>query len=507
MTVLVLAARLALAAVFLVSGLTKLADRSGSRQAVTGFGVPAALAGPIAGVLPLLELAIALALLPVASSVWGAVVGTALLIVFTAAIALNLARGRKPDCHCFGQLSSEPIGWSTALRNAALLAVAGFVIAFGRTPGQISAVAWLGALSAAETAGLVLSLAALALAGTTIWLLLQLLAQNGRLFNRLEQIEQRLAPFPNGAALNGLPALASGTPPVGLAPGTPAPAFDLNGLYGEHMTLDALRSSGAPVLLLFTDPDCGHCNELLPDVGRWQRNLAGTLNVILISRGDIEANRAKRNDNNLGQVLLQDDWEVSERYQTTGTPSAVLVRADGTIGSYVAQGAEEIRALVSRQLGSQVPLVPYVPSSPLVPAAPPQPEGLPVGTQAPALKLPDLHGKQVDLAGLRGRDTLLVFWNPGCGFCQQLLPQLKDWEERHSAKAPNLLLLSAGSVEDNRAHGFKSTIVLDDNFNAGAAFRASGTPSGVLVDAEGKIASPLGVGGPAVMALANQGDA
>jgi hypothetical protein len=35
----------------------------------------------------------------------------ALLVLFIVAIAVTLARGRKPDCHCFGQLHSKPIGW------------------------------------------------------------------------------------------------------------------------------------------------------------------------------------------------------------------------------------------------------------------------------------------------------------------------------------------------------------------------------------------------------------
>jgi hypothetical protein len=47
-----------------------------------------------------------------------------------------------------------------------------------------------------------------------------------------------------------------------------------------------------------------------------------------------------------------------------------------------------------------------------------------------------------------------------------------------------------------------STVVLDQQFAAGRAFGASGTPSAVLVDAEGKIASEVAVGAPAVLELA-----
>src|SRR6266571_3837083 len=46
MTLALLIARLVLSLVFLVAGLTKLADRTGSRQALLDFGVPARLARP-----------------------------------------------------------------------------------------------------------------------------------------------------------------------------------------------------------------------------------------------------------------------------------------------------------------------------------------------------------------------------------------------------------------------------------------------------------------------------
>jgi hypothetical protein len=85
-----------------------------------------------------------------------------------------------------------------------------------------------------------------------------------------------------------------------------------------------------------------------------------------------------------------------------------------------------------------------------------------------------------------------------------LLPELKDWETNRPEHAPAVLVVSTGDVESNAAHGLMSTIVLDDGWRAGSAFGASGTPSAVLVDGEGKIASTLGIGGPAVLELANR---
>src|SRR5579883_1240092 len=108
----VLSARLLLSAIFLLSSITKLKDRPGTRQSLRDFGLPKPLAGPGAILLPLAEFLAAIGLLP-ASFAWiSAIATTALLTLFILAIAVNLAQGRKPDCHCFGQLHSKPIGWS-----------------------------------------------------------------------------------------------------------------------------------------------------------------------------------------------------------------------------------------------------------------------------------------------------------------------------------------------------------------------------------------------------------
>jgi hypothetical protein len=55
--------------------------------------------------------------------------------------------------------------------------------------------------------------------------------------------------------------------------------------------------------------------------------------------------------------------------------------------------------------------------------------------------------------------------------------------------------------------GLRSTVVLDQNFSVGSAFGASGTPSGVLIDLKGKVASEVAVGAPAVLALAGASQA
>ena len=198
-----LLARVMLTAVFAVAGIAKLFDLAGSRKSLRDFGVPHALARPFGLLLPLLELICAGALLLDSSAWWGAAGVAVLLVLFIAGIGINLARGRKPNCHCFGQLSSKPVGTGTLVRNAALLVLAGWVL----WQGGEEAGSWLeltrfnGIETAMLTAFAVLVLA-LVLA---LWLLFQMLQQNGRLLVRLEAVEKKLNIDPNAKVVPGLP--------------------------------------------------------------------------------------------------------------------------------------------------------------------------------------------------------------------------------------------------------------------------------------------------------------
>ena len=514
----VLFARLLLAAVFVAAGVAKLADREGSRRAIADFGVPAALSAPLGILLPLAELAVAAALIPTATAFWGGVGALALLLLFVAGISYNLARGRRPDCRCFGQLHSSPAGWSTLGRNGALAAVAGLILWEGRDGAGPSAVSWLGALPAVQLMALIGGLLLLGLLAVVGWFLVHLLRQNGRLLVRVEALEERLAS--GEAAPPGAEEEPEAQPEAGLPVGTEAPTFGLQGLYGETLTLEALRASGKPVMLLFTDPNCGPCTAMLPEIGRWQQEHAERATVALVSRGTPEENRTKSAEHGLTGVLLQGDWEVSEAYQVPGTPSAVIVEPDGRVGSPVAAGPEAIRSLVARTVGepAQLPMHPQQAQGEPCPncgqvhadnnghaAEQAVPAGPAIGEPAPSLKLPNLKGKKVNLAAFRGKKTLVLFWNPGCGFCQQMLDDLKALEADPTEGAPRILVVSTGTAAENKALGLRSTVVLEQGFATGSAFGANGTPSAVLVDSEGKIASEVAVGAPAVLALADGG--
>lgn len=492
-----LLARLVLAAVLGLAAATKLADPTGTRRTLLNFGLPARLAPALALLLPLSELAVSLALLPVRTAWWGALGAFGLLGTFMLAISANLAQGRRPDCHCFGQLHSEPVGWPTLVRNAALAALA--ILLIWRGPERVgpSAFGWLGELSTGEAVGVGIGFLALLGIGALTWFLTQLLAQHGRLITQVEVLEARLAHLPAHAPGSGTTNVArNGTGTLlGLPIGSPAPAFVLPDLDGRPISLSGLLAPCRAVLLLFVDPSCGPCTALLPEAARWQREHAAAFALAVVSRGSVKENRKKvAAGNAFEHVLLQEKYALSERYSTVATPSAVLIRADGRVGSAVAGGAEAIKTLVAHTAAAVAP--------PVRAASAGRDPAPVIGAPAPAVRLRGLDERWIELKDFQGQDTLVLFWNPSCGFCQRMLPDLKTWEEAEAPSKPRILVVSTGTPEANRAMGLKSPVVLDADFAIGRSFGAGGTPSAVLVDAAGKIGSGVVVGAQAVLALA-----
>src|SRR5436305_11510884 len=385
----ILTLRIVLVLVFAVAGFSKLADRRGSRQALQAFGVPEAATGAGAVLLPLAEVAAAGLLLFGATTAVGAWLATALLVAFAAGIARSMARGEAPDCHCFGQLHSAPAGARTLARNVVLAAMA-VVVAIAHDPGP-SAFGWLRDLNGTQLALVITTTVLLLLVAALARFTFELLKQNGRILQRLDQLEA------------GAPAQARAAAP-----------FTLPDLDGNLASLDGLRALRRPTLLLFTDPDCGPCSALMPEIGEWQREYAAQLTIAVVSRGSADANRAKAEEHGIERVLLQQDREVALSYDAPATPSAVLVAADGTLAGEPAPGADAIRALVRRA----VPNAPRIVEMPAHAAGPGGP-----------LELRDLDGETIDLAAPAGRPRALLFWNPGCGFCERMRPDLRAWEE------------------------------------------------------------------------------
>jgi thiol-disulfide isomerase/thioredoxin len=312
--------RVLLAGVFGLAAVGKLRDLEGSRQAMREFGVPARLAVYAGVLLPLAELAVAVALIPAPTAQWAALAALLLLLGFMAGIAGALRRGEAPDCHCFGQFHSAPAGWDTLARNGVLAVMAAIVVVEG--PGPAIG-AWVSDRTAAELAAAGAGLAA-AVLGV---LALQLWLERRRLDDDLTQARRMLA-----------------TVPAGIPIGTTAPAFSLPDREDRIVTLDALLERGRPILLVFVSSGCGSCVEMLPQLKTWQRTLADRLTIALISSGKSRDNAEVWAD--IDNVLFQEEWELSEAYRIRATPSAVILTLDGQVASNPAESVFGIEPLV-----------------------------------------------------------------------------------------------------------------------------------------------------------------
>jgi thiol-disulfide isomerase/thioredoxin len=112
---------------------------------------------------------------------------------------------------------------------------------------------------------------------------------------------------------------------------------------------------------------------------------------------------------------------------------------------------------------------------------------------APDFTLTTLDGKTITKESLQGKPTLLMFWASWCGTCQHELPNVKALYEQ---KSKGLQAVAIGFQDDEanirgyvQAHQstFVFPVAYDPRNQVATLFRARGTPTFVLLDAEGRI--------------------
>ena len=102
---------------------------------------------------------------------------------------------------------------------------------------------------------------------------------------------------------------------------------------------------------------------------------------------------------------------------------------------------------------------------------------------------------------LGDRPTVVLFWNPGCGFCRAMHGDVRAWEQERDAEAPALVVVSSGDRGRGAGRGLRRAGAPRSRVELAGAFGADGTPMAVLLDREGRIAGPLVTGAEAVIDL------
>jgi Methylamine utilisation protein MauE len=146
------------AGALVIAAVQKLRSGTELRGQLVGFGVPARLTPAVAVALPAAELVVGASLVAVPFSSVPGWCAVALLVAFTGVIAVNLARGQRVPCPCFGAASAQPLSAAAIARNGWLLALA--VLATGPVSGAtaLAVVLWTAGL-ALVTAGALRTLA------------------------------------------------------------------------------------------------------------------------------------------------------------------------------------------------------------------------------------------------------------------------------------------------------------------------------------------------------------
>jgi len=334
------------------------------------------------------------------------------------------------------------------------------------------------------------------------WFGYHLVTQNGRLMLRLESLERRLVE-------QGI--LSGGVDPgnLGLPPGSVLNDFALPLLDGGTMTLSQWRDR--KIALIFLSPRCKHSEKLLPELAAMlSEGAEADPAPVIISTGSVEENRRFFGEHRITcPILLQEDSEVAALYLAMATPMAYLVNEYGATSGHAVVGPTAILSLLRDQ--SRAPDAPSNGHSRVVSpwalgSSRINRDGLKAGTPAPEFTLPALDGSEISLSSFRGRPVLLVFSDPNCKPCNELLPKLEEIHRKSNDL--QVLMIGRGDPEANRNQvkklGLTFPVVLQRSWEISRAYGMFATPIGYLVGEDGVLVEGVTVGGNRILALAAQ---
>jgi hypothetical protein len=401
-----------------------------------------------------------------AGVVAGALLAMTLLAVFTVGIAVNLLRGNRVDCHCFGAMSTKPLSWWSVVRNLLLIGAGVLVLTGGSSQGWVwsEAADLFDGLSTTEVWLTIGVLALLAAVVTLSWLFFELLQRYGSVLLRVEALEAASGGHHHGHAVD--------------FQAWPAPELSAKDAAGASVGLADVLAPDRASLFVFVSPHCTGCGELVADLVRWQADGRGP-NVVVLSPGDRADIAAKFGD----VVVHAYDGPVVDDYRMEYTPGAVVVSSDGLITVTPSYGADDVRRLYNALSGRETSHIEIGP--------PPVREGDP----APEVDV-ELDGERMPIAQAAGDDAVLLFWDTTCGFCEQITDDVVLRQD----SVPLLLVLRGNDIDTVRASGLTAPIAIDPAFRVGSELQAPGTPVAVRLR-DGKVASTVAVGGPEVLDL------
>jgi peroxiredoxin len=239
-----------------------------------------------------------------------------------------------------------------------------------------------------------------------------------------------------------------------------------------------------PIALIFVSGECPSCTELIEALDNDAGGSATDTELVLIARGSPAANAELASKYAHHRLLFDSEAAVAGAFRAAWTPAAVMISADGAVASDTRFGKAAIEALLAQKPD----------------ASPATSGGSAIGEPIPEFSAVDEGGQPVGHTTLTGSRAALLYWSPTCGYCKAMENELSRWANDPPASAPRMVLLTGHTIP--LPDRFGADMVITDTDGAIArSFGLVGTPSAVLISADGTIASAVGVGADDVKAL------
>lgn len=125
-------------------------------------------------------------------------------------------------------------------------------------------------------------------------------------------------------------------------------------------------------------------------------------------------------------------------------------------------------------------------------------EGLPVNSIAPSFELEAYAGGTKSLAQLLayGKPVLIIFTNPKCSPCIVLFEEIREWQRSHEDQL-TIALITRGTIKDNFVNIARNRlghVLFQGEQKVAEKYHARGTPTAIVINTNGRIASPVAGG-------------
>lgn len=305
---------LLLAGVLLVSGAAKVSDRMATADMFTALRVPFVPPAVGATALPYAEIVLGLALLLARGPLLVVASGVTLLLFTTYWLLIARALTFDPpvSCACFGKLGGHLVdGWTLA-RNTVLVGLS--VVALVSAARGVDVLGGLADFTSTDVAWLCVVVIAVVLT----WLVA-----------RSSAVSDHVGADADADALD--------------YDREPIPYGVLENAEGRRWTLRELSSTRAR-LLVFLSPGCGPCERVGSRLDRWASELDDVVAVHAVYF--VPHAGLPKLVHGTETTLFEPDMNVTRVFGGFGTPSAVLLGADGYLAGGPVSGEDPVETMV-----------------------------------------------------------------------------------------------------------------------------------------------------------------